>query len=342
MTIEELASRLGGQLEGGEPSLQLTAVSGIMEAGPGHVTFLANPKYTAKLDRCLASAALVPLTYSGGFPGAKIRVADPSSSFVEVVKIFLPPPIEREPGLHPSALLPEDAQLGEDVTIGAFVVLEPGVIVGDRSVVGAYSYLGHGVSVGRDCLLHPRVTVREHCRIGDRAVIHCGAVIGSDGFGYNFNNGTHEKIPQVGIVEIDDDVEIGANTTIDRARFGRTWIQSGTKIDNLVQIAHNVVIGKHSLVIAQTGIAGSTTLGSNVTLAGQTGIAGHLHLGDRSVVAAQGGVGRNLEPGEMMWGSPAVPMRQRKETVVYQKRLGELFQRVKTLEKNQPVPPETP
>lgn len=335
MTVEELAARLGGQLEGGDASISITGVSAIAESGPGHVTFLGNPKYAAQLESCAASAALVSPAYAGQFAGSRIRVPDPSMAFVEVVKIFMPPPVRHAPGIHPTAVVADGVQIGEEVSVGPHAVLEPGARVGDRSIIGASCFLGHGASVGADCHLYPNVCVREHCRIGDRVIVHAGCVIGSDGFGFSLVEGRHQKIPQVGIVEIDDDVEIGANTTIDRARFGRTWIQEGTKIDNLVQIAHNVVIGKHSLVIAQTGIAGSTTLGTYVTLAGQVGVAGHLHLADRSIVAAQAGVGRDLEPGEMMWGSPAVPMRQRKENVVHQKHLGDLFKRVKALEKKQ-------
>ena len=266
-------------------------------------------------------------------------VEDPSLAFVEVVQLFLPPPVRHEPGIHPTAVVAAEAEIGEGVAIQPHAVIEPGVRVGDRTIIGAHAYLGHGVSIGSDCQLHSSVSVREHCRIGNRVLIHAGVVIGSDGFGFALVEGRHQKIPQVGIVQVDDDVEIGANTTIDRARFGRTWIQEGVKIDNLVQIAHNVVIGKHSLIVAQAGLAGSVTLGNYVTLAGQVGVAGHLRLGDGAIAAAQSGIGRNVEKGEVVWGSPALPMRQEKEIFACKKRLGELFKRVKRLEKAGAAPP---
>lgn len=328
-------------MEGNETGVPIGGVSAIAEAGPDHVTFLGNPKYTARLDACPALAALVPATYQGNFAGARIVVDDPSLSFVEVVKLFLPAPVRHVPGVHPAAVVAPDARIGEDVTIGPHVVVESGVTIGDRSVLVANVYLGHGVSVGADCHFYPNVTVREHCRLGDRVVVHSGVVIGSDGFGFALNDGRHQKIPQVGIVQIDNDVEIGANSTIDRARFGRTWIQEGTKIDNLVQIAHNVVVGKHCLLVAGVAIAGSTTLGNYVTLAGQVGVAGHLHLADRSIVGAQGGIGRDLEVGEVMWGSPALTMRKQKELVVHWKNLGHLYKRVKALEQAQPPAEES-
>ncbi len=334
VTAPELAAKIGGRLEGPADGPPITGVSAIAESGPEHVTFLGNPKYAAKLDACPARAALVPETYRGGFAGARIVVEDPSLAFVEVVKMFLPPPVGYSPGVHPTAVVAPDATLGDAVVIGPHVVIEPGAKVGDRTILGAGTYLGHGASVGADSHIYPRVTIREHCRIGARAIIHSGVVIGSDGFGFSLVEGRHRKIPQVGMVQIDDDVEIGANTTIDRARFGRTWIQEGTKIDNLVQVAHNVVVGKHSLLVAQAAIAGSTTLGNYVTLAGQVGVAGHLHLADRSIVAAQGGVGRDLEEGEVMWGSPALPMRQQKELIIHWKNLGKLFKRVKAIEQS--------
>ena len=198
--------------------------------------------------------------------------------------------------------------------------------------IGAGTYIGHEVGIGAACLIYPRVTIRERTRIGSRVIIHSGAVIGADGFGFEVVDGRQEKIRQLGIVQIDDDVEIGANTTVDRARFGRTWIQQGVKIDNLVQIAHNVVIGKNSIIVAQTGISGSTRVGERVMMGGQVGIVGHIEIADGSMIAAQSGVSKSIQGG-VWFGSPAVPLREAKQQIAWIHRLGKLFARVKQIEK---------
>jgi len=239
------------------------------------------------------------------------------------------------PGVHASALVGEGVRLGKDVSVQPFAVIEPGASIGDGTVVGAHSYIGHDATIGAASFLHPRVTVAARCVVGNRVILHAGVVLGSDGFGFENEKGRHVKIPQVGIVQVDDDVEIGANTTVDRARFGRTWIGEGTKIDNLVQIAHNVVIGKHCLIVAQVGISGSTRLGDYVTLAGQVGVAGHLEIGDRVVVSAQSGVSKTLEANQMYMGSPAVPAAEYREQVAHMRRLHKLAERIQKLEKQQ-------
>jgi len=207
-------------------------------------------------------------------------------------------------------VIAEGVRVPESAHIGPNAVLAPGAQVGERTVIGAGVYVGHEARVGADCLIHPNVTIRERCRIGDRVIIHSGTVVGSDGFGYISGPEGHRKIPQVGNVQIDDDVEIGACVAIDRARFGATWIKRGTKVDNLVQIAHNVVIGEGCLIVAQVGIAGSTRLGRGVVLAGQVGVAGHIELHDGVIVMAQSGVGKDVPPGTVMFGSPAVERKQ--------------------------------
>jgi UDP-3-O-[3-hydroxymyristoyl] glucosamine N-acyltransferase len=262
-----------------------------------------------------------------------IRVANPSLAFARLVELFAPEPPFFAPGVHPSAVVGEGVRIGEGASVQAFAVLEPGVEVGAGSVVGAHCYLGHESKVGEQCLLHPRVTVAARCVVGNRVILHSGVVLGSDGFGFEWNNGRHVKIPQVGIVQVDDDVEIGANTTVDRARFGRTWIQEGCKIDNLVQVAHNVVVGKHTLLVAQAGISGSTQLGQRVTLAGQVGVAGHLQIGDGAVVSAQSGVSKSLPGAALYMGSPAQPAAEFREQVALLRRLGRLQERVQRLEK---------
>ena len=279
-----------------------------------------------------ATAALVPLDFAEEIPPVAIRVANPSLAFSKLIEKFAPAPVRFAPGIHPTAFIGQGVEIGEGVSIQPFTVIEDGASVGAGTVIGAHGYLGHGAKVGADCLLHPRVTVGARCVVGSRVILHSGVVLGSDGFGYEFSGGKHVKIPQTGIVQIDDDVEIGANTTIDRARFGRTWIGEGTKIDNLVQIAHNVVIGRHSLVVALTGIAGSVRIGNYVTIAGQVGIVGHIEIGDQVTVAAKSGISKNIPAKEVVWGSPSLPMREAKEQLAYIRRLPKLYDRVKNLE----------
>jgi UDP-3-O-[3-hydroxymyristoyl] glucosamine N-acyltransferase len=224
------------------------------------------------------------------------------------------------------------AELGARVSIQPLAVIEPGARIGDDTIIGAGSYIGHESVIGSACHIYPNVTIRERSRIGSRVIIHSGVVIGADGFGFELVDGRQQKIPQLGIVQIDDDVEIGANTTVDRARYGRTWIQEGVKIDNLVQIAHNVVIGKNSVIVAQTGISGSTRVGERVTIAGQVGIAGHIEIADGTIIAAQSGIAKSLAGG-VWFGSPAVPLAERKQQIAWIHRLGKLFARVKAIEK---------
>ncbi|HEX8281184.1 MAG TPA: UDP-3-O-(3-hydroxymyristoyl)glucosamine N-acyltransferase, partial [Chthoniobacterales bacterium] len=224
--------------------------------------------------------------------------------------------------------------LGADVSIQPYAVIEAGVTLGDGSVIGANSYIGHETIIGAGCLIYPQVTIRERTVIGARVIIHSGAVIGADGFGFDIVDGRHKKVSQIGIVQIDDDVEIGANTTVDRARFGRTWIQEGAKIDNLVMIAHNVIVGAHTVIAAQAGIAGSSRVGDYVMMGGQVGVTGHVEIGDRNIIGAKTGVSKNLPPdGGMWWSTPATPLREVKEQIAWIHRLGSLFKRVKAIEK---------
>ena len=225
---------------------------------------------------------------------------NPAEAFAKLLEVFSPPPIPFVPGIHPTAVVASDAEIGVDVTIQAFAVVESGARIGARTVIGSHSYIGHHAILGDDCRVYPHVTVRERSVIGNRVILHPGAVIGSDGFGYEIRDGRQQKIPQTGIVQIDDDVEIGANSTVDRARFGRTWIQEGVKIDNLVQIAHNVTIGEHSIICAQVGISGSVRIGSYVTLAGKVGVNGHIEIGDGAIVTAMAGITKSVPPREVL------------------------------------------
>ncbi|MBA3273561.1 MAG: UDP-3-O-(3-hydroxymyristoyl)glucosamine N-acyltransferase [Chthoniobacterales bacterium] len=332
-TLQELATLAGGELRG-ESSLIITGAASLPEATDGEITFYGNPKYMPQLRRTRASAVFVPADFAEEIGPAQIRVVNPAKAFEQVVLKLAPPPIQFAPGIHASSVIAADVKLGERVSIQPHVVIEAGATIGSDSVIGANSYIGHGSSIGAACVIYPQVTIRERTRIGDRVIIHSGAVLGADGFGFEISESRHTKVPQIGIVQIDDDVEIGANTTIDRARFGRTWIKEGAKIDNLVQIAHNVIVGRHSIIAAQTGVAGSSRVGDYVMMGGKVGVAGHVEIGDRNILGASTGVSKDLPPdGGTWWGTVAVPLREAKQQLAWVHRLGQLFARVKAIEK---------
>ncbi|MEP6820730.1 MAG: UDP-3-O-(3-hydroxymyristoyl)glucosamine N-acyltransferase [Chthoniobacterales bacterium] len=332
-TLQEIAAVAGGELVG-DPSLVITGVASLAEAADGEITFFSKPKYLAQFRKTLASAVFVPLKLDESIGAAQIRVAEPEKAFEQIALKFAPPPVRYEPGLHPTAVIAADVRLGARVSVQPHAVIERGVTIGDDTVIGANSYVGHESVIGAHCLIYPLAIIRERTLIGDRVIIHSGAVLGADGFGFEVKDGRQSKIPQIGIVQIDDDVEIGANTTIDRARFGRTWIREGAKIDNLVQIAHNVIVGKHALIASQAGLAGSARIGDNVMIGGQAGITGHIEIGDRAIIGAQAGVSKNLPPDSgIWWGTPASPIRKAQERLAWIHRLGQFFERVKALEK---------
>src|SRR5256885_610447 len=287
-TLKEVATMSGGDLIG-DPTLQITGAASLGEATPGEISFFANRKYVGLLRKTRASAVFVPPDFAEPINVAQIRVSNPTKAFEQVVLRFAPKSIAFVPGIHPSAVVDASAQLGQRVSIQPLAVIEPGAKIGDDTIVGAGSYIGHETVIGSACHIYPRVTIRERSRIGSRVIIHSGAVIGADGFGFEMVDGQQQKVPQLGVVQIDDDVEIGANTTVDRARFGRTWIHQGVKIDNLVQIAHNVVIGMNSVIAAQTGISGSVRIGNHVMIGGQVGIIGHIEIADGTAIGAQSG-----------------------------------------------------
>jgi UDP-3-O-[3-hydroxymyristoyl] glucosamine N-acyltransferase len=330
-TVKEFAALSGGELVG-DPTLKISGAASLGEATPGEISFFTNRKYIGLLRKTRASAIFVPPDFAEPINAAQIRVSNPTKAFEQVLLKFAPRPITFAPGIHPSAVVDPSAHLGERVSIQPLAVIEPSAKIGDDTIIGAGTYVGHETTIGSGCHIYPNVTIRERSRIGSRVIIHSGAVIGADGFGFEMIDGRHQKIQQLGRVQIDDDVEIGANTTVDRARYGRTWIQEGVKIDNLVQIAHNVVIGKHSVIVAQAGISGSTRVGERVTMAGQVGIAGHIEIGDGTIIAAQSGVAKSL-PGGVWFGYPAVPFSEAKKQFAWIHRLGKLFARVKEIEK---------
>ncbi|MDQ2824885.1 MAG: UDP-3-O-(3-hydroxymyristoyl)glucosamine N-acyltransferase, partial [Verrucomicrobiota bacterium] len=330
-TLEELATLSGGELKG-DPAQKINGAASLAEAAAGEISFFANPKYAAHLRRTRASAIFVPQTFAEQTVPAQIRVSDPAKAFEQVVLKFAPTPVKFPAGIHETAIVDPTVKIGKDVSIQPYAVIERGASVGDHTVVGAGTYIGHESVVGSNCTIYPRVVIRERTRIGSRVIIHSGAVIGADGFGFELVDGRQQKVPQLGIVQIDDDVEIGANTTIDRARFGRTWIQQSAKIDNLVQIAHNVVVGKNTVIAGQAGIAGSVGIGERVMIGGQAGITGHVEIGDDTAIGAQSGVSKSISGG--VWrATPAARLADAQEQLAWVRRLGKFFARLREIEK---------
>ena len=332
-TVGGLAAKLGASCKGNENTV-ITGVSGLREAQPGDVSFLAQARYASSVSRTKASAIIVTRDFKSDYSGALIRVENPDAAFQQVAAWFASPRVSLPAEVHSSAEISADARVEEGVGIGPNVVVEAGARIAKGSRIWAGCYIGHGVQIGVHSVLYPRVTVLEYCVIGDRAVIHSGAVIGSDGFGFSVDeNGVRTKIPQIGIVYIGSDVEIGANVTIDRARFGRTSIGDGVKIDNLVHIAHNVTIQDHAVVVAQVGISGSTLIESRAILGGQAGVAGHLVIGKGAIVGAQGGVTKDVRAGVYVTGYPATEHGKAAQTRAHVNRLPQLKSRIDKLEK---------
>ncbi|MBN1164923.1 MAG: UDP-3-O-(3-hydroxymyristoyl)glucosamine N-acyltransferase [Candidatus Krumholzibacteriota bacterium] len=301
--VKELAQVVEGEVVG-DSSIVIRGVAGIKEAREGEITFLANPKYESYLETTKASAVIA--NGNGNIRGSVIKVQNPYLAFLKVVRLFDQGPMEKYPrGIHPTAVIADSAVIGQEVSIGANVVVGERVKVGDRTTILPLACINEDVIIGEDCLIYPQVAIRERSEIGNRVILHSGAVVGSDGFGYAKEGHRHQKIPQIGIVRIEDDVEIGANTTIDRATTGVTLIKRGSKIDNLVQIAHNVVVGENSVLAAQVGVSGSTELGRNVVLAGQAGLVGHIRIGEGAKVGAQGGVTKSVPADTNVSGYPA-------------------------------------
>ena len=332
ITLREIADLTKGELQG-DPQRQINGAAPLAEATEGEITFFGNQRYLPLLRATRASAAFVPREFAEKVTVELIRVENPPKAFESMVRHFAPPPVRFAPGIHPSAIIDPSAKLGDRVSIQPHVVIEPDAVIGDDTVVGAGTYVGHQVTIGSSCMIHPRVTIRERTKIGSRVIIHAGVVIGADGFGFELRDGRFEKVPQIGIVQIDDDVEVGANTAIDRARFGRTWIQQGVKLDNLVHIAHNVVVGENTVMAAQCGISGSTRVGKRVIMAGQVGAVGHVVVGDDTIFGAKAGISKNIPAGGKWWGVPVEPLHEAKEHVVWVRQLGKWFARIKALEK---------
>jgi UDP-3-O-[3-hydroxymyristoyl] glucosamine N-acyltransferase len=331
-TIAQIADALDATLEGNGEG-EITGVAGLQDASGGDISFLSNPKYASLVGSTQAAAVIVSADWRGTAPCALLRVKNADAAFARVAPLLGPSPIPAVPGIHPTAIVADTAQLGQDISIGPYCVVEPDARVGDGTILVAFCYVGHEVTIGDHCKLFPNVSIRERTRLGNRVTIHNGAVIGSDGFGYVREGAEWKKIPQIGIVEVADDVEIGANVTVDRARFGKTVIEKGAKIDNLCQIAHNCHIGENAAMAAQAGISGSTTIGRNVMLGGQAGVAGHITVGDGAIVGGQGGVTKDVPAGTFVSGYPAMPHRKATKMHAHVMRLPELKARVRELER---------
>jgi UDP-3-O-[3-hydroxymyristoyl] glucosamine N-acyltransferase len=338
LAVQELARRLGGVVEG-DGSLEVKGVAALDQAVAGDLSFLSNPRYAVAVKTTKATAVLVNESWQGESAAVLIRVKNADAAFAQAAGWLARPPVQFRPGIHATAIVAEGVRLGRDVHIGPHCVIESGATIGDRTVLVAACYVGHECEVGADCRFYPMVSLREHTRVGSRVIVHNGAVIGSDGFGYVKEAGHWKKVPQVGVVEVGDDVEIGANTTIDRARFGVTRIGNGVKIDNLVQVAHNVTIGDDTAIAAQVGIAGSSHIGARVQMGGQAGMAGHLKIGNDSVVGGQAGVLKDVPPATFVSGYPAMPHDEARKAHAHlmllpelKKRVGDIDLRLKTLE----------
>jgi UDP-3-O-[3-hydroxymyristoyl] glucosamine N-acyltransferase len=347
LSLGEIAVIAGGTLERGDPSTRVSGLGTLESAGPDQVTFLANRRYAKLLPRCRAAAVVIDEKTPPVGKLAYIRCPDPYLGYTRIAQKFAPAIPYPPAGVHPSAAVDPSAVLGEGVAVGPHVTLGADVKLGDRTVVMSGVYIGAGTRVGPDSIIYPNAVIRERCELGARNIVYPGAVIGSDGFGYALDaEGRFHKIPQMGAVVTGDDVEIGCNTCVDRGALGPTRIARGVKIDNLVQIAHNVSVGEDCAMAAQTGISGSSTLGDRVQLAGQVGIAGHLAIGDGVVVTAQSGVARDIPAGERWFGSPARPVpraarieaavsslpEMRREHLALLKRIEELERRIAELE----------
>ena len=339
MTAREVAVFVRGELSGDEGA-EILRVAKIEEAGPGDLTFLSNPKYEKHIGATRASAILVSTSFDPKRGSSRegltyIKVPDPYVAFLQVLKRITPMPDPFWEGIHATAVVPPSATIGNNISLGAHVTVGENAIVGDNTKIAHGCVLGDGVTIGDNCLLYPNVTVYHGCRVGKSVIIHAGAVIGSDGFGFAPKpDGSYEKIPQMGIVVLEDDVEIGANCTIDRATLGQTLIKRGVKLDNLVHIAHNVVLGEDTVIAAQTGISGSTKVGRNVIIAGQVGIVGHVEIADKTVLMAKTGVSKSTEPGKTYWGTPAKEHARALKIEVITRSLPELAKDVEELKRS--------
>ncbi|NLB35194.1 MAG: UDP-3-O-(3-hydroxymyristoyl)glucosamine N-acyltransferase [Elusimicrobia bacterium] len=332
LTLGEVAEIVAGELTG-NPGLVIEAANTLENAGPAEITFLANPKYKSLLEETRAAAVIVSMDADPLRTSAYIRVADPAVAYRKILEALYPKKEIPFEGISPLASVDPKASLGSQVNIGDFVRIEKDAVIGDGVSIYPGSYIGCGVKIGAGSLLYPKVTIMDKVTLGERVVVNSSTVIGGEGFGFSTEDGRHLKVPQVGGVSIGNDVEIGSNVSIDRGSPGDTVIGDGTKIDNLVQIAHNVEIGRNCLIISQVGIAGSTIVEDYAVLAGQAGIVGHIRIGSGAMVGAQAGVTRNVPPGQLVSGYPAMEHSSARKLNVLIRKLPRLFRQVEEISK---------
>jgi UDP-3-O-[3-hydroxymyristoyl] glucosamine N-acyltransferase len=329
-TLKEIADRVGAKILGDDQEV-ITGINSLAEACPGQISFFADPRYQEGLRSTKASAILVAEPNSG-FQGSQVIVRNPALAYAKVAALFASP-VSRFAGISEKAFIAESAVLGANVSVYPLAYVGEKAVIGDDAVLFPGVFVGERVRIGNRTVLFPNVTVMNDCVIGNEVIIHAGSVIGSDGFGFVRDGSVNVKIPQMGIVQIDDHVEIGANNCIDRAALGKTWVKRGVKTDNLVQIAHNVVIGEDTVLVAQAAIGGSVSIGNQVVIGGQAAIRDHLRVGDRAMIGSQSGVAKSLGAGEIVSGSPAIPHRLWLKTSALIPQLPELLDRLRRLEK---------
>lgn len=331
-TLKEIAKFVNGELVG-DGDISVKGINGIQDAQEGDLTFIANPKDEELVDQTKASCVVIPKTINKSFNKPSIKVDYPSVALSKIIEFLMPESIPHPKSIHKTAVISENASLGKNVSVGPYAVIADKASIGDNTIIYPFCYVGKNSKIGSECILYPHVTIRESIIIGNRVIIHPSTVVGSDGFGFDTQrDGTHFKIPQLGTVVVEDDVEIGSCVTIDRARFKKTVIGKGSKIDNLVQIAHNVVMGPHCLIAAQTGISGSTTLGRNVVFGGQVGVADHLKIGDFVIAGAKTGISKSFPAKSVLFWYPAKQADKARELLGSIGLLPKLFARVRQLE----------
>jgi len=331
LNVKKIAKLVNGEIEG-DSTIVITSLNKIEDAEAGQLSFISNPKYAKYLETTRASAILV----SKDFPKTKktiIRTENPYFAFLKLLNVFHPSVSTLAPGIHPTAVIEESAQISENAAIGALVFIGKDSRLGDNVCIYPGVVISDNVEIGDNTTIYPNSTLRERVKIGKRVIIHNGTVVGSDGFGFAREGQIYHKIPQVGTVVIEDDVEIGSNCSIDRATMGETRIKRGAKLDNLIQIAHNVVVGENTVIAAQTGISGSTKIGNNVIIGGQVGFVGHIEVGDNTSIGAQSGVSKSLPPNAVYFGYPARPIMQAKREEAVIRKLPELMKKITELER---------
>jgi len=332
MLLSELTDRLGGQLEG-SGDITITGLATLKDAGPGDISFVTESRYGDVASDSAAGALIVNSSFSASTDKPLLRISDVAVALDAALELFSLEPDSPDGGVHESALVDPTVELGPETAIAAHVIIRPHVRIGQGTVIGEGCYIGKHVSIGKNCIIGPHVVIHHGSELGDRVNIYANATIGADGFGYRLVQGRHKKIRHIGKVVIEDDVDIGANSCVDRAKFGRTVIGRGTKIDNLVQIGHNVVIGENCIVVGQTGISGSTELGKYVVLGGQCGLADHLKIGDGVMAGAQSGITKDIKAGTKIVGFPAREFQKYYRDLAQMRKIPEIIEDIKALKR---------